>query len=230
MKYPRTMNLPWSDTQSRDDVFIQDCSCFEGKQVVITEKLDGENTNLYGVSDQYPNGRFHARSQETNHHPSRTWIKQLLAGICFQIPKCDQLCGENLYAHHSIFYTELPSYFFLFNMVRDYVVLSWEEIEYTAESLFLETAPVLYRGLWDEEKVKSIWTGKGNYPTFDGPDGKSVDAEGYVVRLASEFPVTDFHISVAKYVRKNHVQTDEHWMTKEVVPNRLKHVAKCHRK
>jgi hypothetical protein len=86
----------------------------------------------------------------------------------------------------------------------------------------LETAPVLYHGIWDEEKIKSIWTGRGTYPTFDGPDGKSVDAEGYVVRLASEFPISEFSTSVAKYVRENHVQTDGHWMSKMVIPNKLR--------
>jgi hypothetical protein len=45
--------------------------------------------------------------------------------------------------------------------------------------------------------------------------------EGYVVRLASSFKFDDFNKSVAKFVRKNHVQTNEHW-TKNWIKNGLK--------
>jgi hypothetical protein len=46
--------------------------------------------------------------------------------------------------------------------------------------------------------------------------------EGYVIRLADTFNIKDFQQSVGKFVRPNHVQTDEHWMSKPVEPNRLK--------
>jgi hypothetical protein len=222
MKYPRTYHLPWSETLSSDDRRIPDCSFFDGKQVVITEKLDGENCNLYGVSEDLPNGKFHARSQETSHHPSRNWIKQFLASICYQIPHTYQLCGENLFAYHSIFYEHLPSYFFAFAIFENDMVLPWQEIEDFCRELGIKTAPVIYRGTWDPHLVKSMWTGLGSYPTFDKPNGKLVDAEGYVVRIADAFPLSEFSKNVGKYVRAHHVQTDEHWMTKEVVPNRLR--------
>jgi hypothetical protein len=35
--------------------------------------------------------------------------------------------------------------------------------------------------------------------------------EGIVMRLAGEFDGDDFPNYVCKYVRANHVQTDEHW-------------------
>jgi hypothetical protein len=46
--------------------------------------------------------------------------------------------------------------------------------------------------------------------------------EGFVVRNADSFMLSDFENSIAKFVRRNHVQTDEHWMLKEVTPNKLK--------
>ena len=45
--------------------------------------------------------------------------------------------------------------------------------------------------------------------------------EGYVVRLHDEFKFVDFNKSVCKFVRKGHVQTDEHWMHREIIPNKL---------
>jgi hypothetical protein len=42
VKYPRTWHLPWSESESSDDVWLTDTKHFEGKEVVVTEKLDGE--------------------------------------------------------------------------------------------------------------------------------------------------------------------------------------------
>ena len=44
----------------------------------------------------------------------------------------------------------------------------------------------------------------------------------YVIRLTDGFQYNDFKHSVAKFVRENHVQTDKHWMTKQIKANRLK--------
>jgi hypothetical protein len=50
--------------------------------------------------------------------------------------------------------------------------------------------------------------------------------EGYVVRLAGEFPYSAFPLSVAKFVRKGHVQTTKHnWRTQAVIPNKMKNGA-----
>ena len=68
--------------------------------------------------------------------------------------------------------------------------------------------PVLYEGLWDEAIIRDL--------ILD-----TEKQEGYVVRLAESFAYRDFSSSLAKWVRKGHVQTDQHWMFAEVVPNRL---------
>lgn len=43
VKYPRTFHVPFSQSVSKDDKVLNDMSMFEGQQVVITVKLDGEN-------------------------------------------------------------------------------------------------------------------------------------------------------------------------------------------
>lgn len=219
-KYPRTMNMPHSGSNSSDDVWWKNTFAFDGQEVVITEKLDGEGTTIY------PDGHVHARSIDTTHHPSRSWIKALASGIAYQMPFASRICGENLFAWHSIFYIDLPSYFFVFGVYdRDGYCCSWDDVVDLCEELGLQTAPVLYRGLWDEEKIKELWTGVGEFPTFSDPDQKTpCDAEGYVVRLANEFPYEDFAECCAKYVRPHHVTTDSSWMTREITPNLLKNV------
>lgn len=41
-KYPRTPHLPWSGTISDDDKKLDSVKSFIGREVIVTEKLDGE--------------------------------------------------------------------------------------------------------------------------------------------------------------------------------------------
>jgi hypothetical protein len=224
IKYPRTMNFPWSKSNSSDDVWWKECTPFEDEEVVMTEKLDGECTTIY------PDGQCHARSIDTSHHPSRSWIKKEAARFAHHIPKGHRICGENLYAWHSIFYTELPTYFFVYGIYdNNNRCLSWEETEELCDMLDLITVPVIYQGEWNERLLPQLWTGHGSFPTFatqvEYPkypnDFKPCEAEGYVVRLSRGFPYEDFRYSCAKYVRENHVTTPTNWMTRAVIPNLL---------
>lgn len=43
VKYGRTFHLPWSPGAHDDDKTLKDTSQFEGKRVVVTKKMDGEN-------------------------------------------------------------------------------------------------------------------------------------------------------------------------------------------
>jgi hypothetical protein len=80
--------------------------------------------------------------------------------------------------------------------------------------------PVLYQGVYDEEKVKGCWTGKSLYGD---------EQEGYVLRTFDGFPYPTTAESkhempvfrnLAKYVRPKHVNTTDHWrMT--WTPNKL---------
>ena len=201
-KYPRTRHLPWSRGVASDDLVVTTASPFQGREVVVTEKMDGENTTLYSDG-------LHARSIDSRHHPSRNWVKALHGRIAHAIPEGWRLCGENLYALHSIPYSSLPSYFLLFSVWDEHNrCLSWDETVEWAGLLGLCHVPVLYRGLYDEERIRSL----------------SLDletCEGYVLRLADSFEYADFGACVAKWVRPHHVQSDEHWMHKAVVPNGL---------
>lgn len=201
-KYPRTPHLPWSPGATSDDVITRVPDAFLAGPVVVTEKLDGENTSMYrdGV---------HARSIDSKHHPSRDWVKRLQGTIGYQIPEGFRLCGENMFARHSIAYEDLASYFYVFSIWDDTnTCLSWEETKEWASLLGVQVVPTLYEGPWDEERIRGL--------TFD-----TDKVEGYVVRTARAFSYADFSDHIAKWVRTGHVQTDEHWMHGPVVPNGL---------
>ena len=138
-KYPRTRHLPWSPGASRDDVIAKEVEAFSGQRVIVSEKMDGENTTLY-------RDHSHARSLDSRHHPSRNWVKGLHGSIAHEIPEGWRICGENLYARHSIDYEELSTYFMLFSVWdADNRCLDWDSTCEWAELLGLETVPVLWQ-------------------------------------------------------------------------------------
>jgi hypothetical protein len=127
-----------------------------------------------------------------------------------------RICGENMYATHSIYYDELTGFFYVFGIYEELddidVCDSWDKTEQICARLGLRTVPVLYRGPWNEAAIKSCMTGVSKF-------GKT--QEGYVVRNAKEFLASDFQNNVAKFVRAHHVQTDEFWAN-NWKPNKLK--------
>lgn len=205
-KYPKTFHVPWSLGLQNDDRMQKDMSIFYDKEIVVTEKMDGENASLY--RDYY-----HARSTMSKHHPSRNWIKDLHKRIQTDIPEHFRICGENLYAEHSIKYGSLDNFFHVFSIWDNERCLPWDETLEWCELLDIPTVPVLYRGKYDEDLLKSLYK-----PIKDNGD----EMEGYVLRNTDSFHFLQFKNNLAKFVRKGHVQTDEHWMSKEVVPNKLK--------
>lgn len=202
-KYPRTPHLPWSPGADADDVVLKAQDVFRGHEIVVTEKLDGENTTMYP-------DHIHARSIDSRHHASRNWVKALHGDVAHQIPPKWRLCGENVYARHSVAYDDLESYFYLFSVWNeDNVCLSWDETLEWASLLGLVTPHEFYRGEWDLDIVTSI-------------EVDTAAVEGYVVRNAGRYHFDEFQDNIAKWVRKGHVQTDEHWMHAEIVPNGLR--------
>ena len=200
IKYPRTWHLPWSLGATKDDRIIANTSCFDGKRVVVTVKMDGENTRMY------PSG-IHARSLDYSPHKSRDWVKSLWSRVCGDIPEGWRLCGENLYARHSIEYLELESYFLLFSIWDGMKCLSWDETTEYAELMGLKMVKVLYDGVWDAEAVRNL---KLDLETN----------EGYVVRLADQFHYRDFNKSIAKFVRKGHA-AGSHWKPRDIIQNKM---------
>ena len=202
-KYPRTPHLPFSMGATDDDKILPSTEHFRGKRVVVTEKMDGENTTVY--SDF-----CHARSLDSKHKPYHSWLLSNIATFQAQIPENWRVCGEYLYAVHSIEYTALPTYFMAFSVWNDKnECLSWSDTVAFLEALGVKSVPVLYEGVYDDAKIKQI----AEKATQDG-------AEGVVVRLEDSFSYGDFSLSIAKYVRANHNQTDKSW-GKEIKKNTL---------
>lgn len=207
VKYPRTYHLPWSAGMNDDDRQMPDVSVFEGKVVVVTEKMDGENTTMY-------RDHIHARSVTSGGHPSRNWVKNYWGKIQYEIPAGWRICGENLYAKHSIWYTRLESLFLGFSVWTDRnICLSWPETLEYFSLLNILPVRVLYYDVFNEDRIKALYDEDTHYNS----------CEGYVVRLADAFGYGQFRNSVGKYVRAKHVMTTKHWMHGQAIePNIMK--------
>ncbi|EBA13361.1 RNA ligase family protein [Roseobacter sp. CCS2] len=188
-----------------DDKIASDLGAFEGAEVVITEKMDGENTTLYADG-------FHARSLDSGRHPSRDWLARFQAERGYLIPPGWRICGENLYARHALAYEDLPAYFLGFSVWNDANdCLSWDE----TLARFTD---------WNVEPVRTLWRGTfGPTTVLDVTGELNLDqVEGCVIRLASAFQISNFQRSVMKWVRPGHVQPGaQHWSKCPMIPNGL---------
>ncbi|TQK52604.1 putative kinase [Streptomyces sp. SLBN-118] len=199
---PPHTTSPWSPGAASDDVRAGDLSGLHGREVVVTEKLDGENTTLYADG-------LHARSLDSAHHPSRAWVKGLQGRVGSRIPQGWRVCGENLYARHSITYEDLESWFYGFSVWNgEGHCLDWDRTVRFLRRLGVPVPRVLWRGVFDERALRAL--------RLD-----TTRQEGYVVRTAGGFGPDEFGQRVAKWVRGGHVQTDAHWMHAAVVENGL---------
>lgn len=200
-KYPRTPHFRFSPGAKNDDRISDDYSNFIGKEVVITEKVDGSNTG-------FTKDGVYARSHATfTQNPWDVKARELHDMIGHFIPEDVYVFGEGTEAIHSIEYDKLTSIFYIFGVRENGLFLSWNEVEEYAFLLDLPTVPVLYKGIIEsEEELEEIVVKMATQPSRLG--GLS---EGIVLRVIDSFVEEEFDKNVIKWVRKNHVQTDSHW-------------------
>jgi hypothetical protein len=120
--------------------------------------------------------------------------------------------GEDIFGIHSIEYEAVreEDTFRLFAVRQinnaDYWC-SWSTVEDAAKELDVPLVPVLFRGVfYSMEDVTAFFKEE-----LGKPSGIGGEREGFVMRHEMGFHNDDFNSSICKYVRPNHVQTDQHW-------------------
>lgn len=220
MKYPHTPYFDFSPAVSekdrkRKDVYIN-LEDLLNKPLVFTIKMDGSNLGM-------TREKVFARNGMDARHKSFDLAKSFHNKIKKEIPEDEIWFGEWLYAKHSIKYTNLESYYQLFAVYfveEDYWTgISW--IKHRAEMHNFKMVPLLTRDYMhgpqygDIKTLKQVIQQEGDRVIRGGQ-------EGIVVRTRDGFYTKDINQSMAKYVRKDHVQTDEHWKTQKIERNLLK--------
>lgn len=207
-KYFSTFHLPWTQAATKDDKIFTvkqlETYFFPMKDAYASIKMDGENTTI-------GRGFSHARSLDSKDHWSRHHIKQLAAVLYKDIEPGWRICGENMLAIHSIEYKNLESFFYVFSVWDETNTrLSLDEMIEYCDFLDLKMAPIITRGPF---RGMNFVNNLGLDLTQD---------EGYVVSNSGRFHYNDAAKNLAKFVRKDHVQTDEHWMTGPIRKNTLR--------
>ena len=217
IKFPRIYHLPTSPGISSDDKVATNSMLDELSRevVVVTEKLDGENTAFFLNDGQIST---HARSPNPRPHPSRNYLKRFLSERYVEIasqPAYYKFFGEYLYAKHSIEYVDLEDYLYLFAILdaSTNYWLAWGKVVAVAKQLRLPVPKVIYTGKFDTFAIAETFEKYKN--------SVSHEIEGYVIRPERSFAYNkDVYLAV-KWVRKGHVTTNEHWTT-NWYPNKLR--------
>lgn len=237
-KYCRSLHAPISLGTTSDDRFMPKnyLKAFASlDQLILTEKLDGQNNCFKGL------GVF-ARSHAA---PSiLPWDKPLWQRwelMKYDLKSLDiEIFGENMYGTHSIAYSKLESFFYVFAIRHKGIWLSWEEVKYYAELFDFPVVPEipitttlksLYNEKDDENTILRNWLITNLGMTWeeyvekpgqlDGYDPKTglECSEGFVIRNANEYKTNSGLLNVEfnefdnlfKLVRSKHVKTDVHW-------------------
>lgn len=214
MKYPRTFHLNFSPGGTDDDKRLKNNLSFINQNIVITSKIDGSNVCL---TSKECFARTHSGPPS---HPSFDLFKQMHADMKVNIPDEFEIFGEFALAKHSIHYSSLPSYLFIFGILNTKTEywLSWKDVNEYCSLLNLTTVPQLFEGTISSEKEFIF---KINSLVKEKEFGID-EREGIVVRLIESFHNDFFKDSCAKWVRKNHVSPDnDHWKHQKIIKNEL---------
>jgi RNA ligase len=210
-KFPRIMHFTFSPNAQNDDR-IAGADWFKflcGKKLMLTEKIDGECSAIK------KDGVFARTHAVPNHNPWANFLWPIYDTISSELGDLE-IFGENMYAIHSIEYERLNSYFYVFAVRERGIWKSWDETKFIAEYFGFQCVPVYTT---DTELINNTLnlTDRQLEATVEEVSRKSnlgSICEGCVVRVADEFPDpgdSTMGYKMLKYVRKNHVQTNEHW-------------------
>jgi len=200
-KYPRTYHLKYSKGLTSDDRVASDVSNLIGSDIIITEKLDGSNTSI-------TKGGLYGRSHAD--FSKNPWDKEniiLQKNIGRYLSDDVYLFGEGMEGIHSITYSKLESFFYLFGVRDGDIWLDWDLVEEYSYLLDIPIVPVLFKGrVYSELELENIVS-----ELVKNDSKLGGELEGIVVRTFRGFVDSDFNKNVFKWVRQNHVQTDIHW-------------------
>lgn len=238
-KYARTPHVPWSAGGTADDEKVVDVAHFVGRRCRISEKLDGENNTLtstavfarsHGAPPVHPSNNWgkqvHAGIRDLIDPGLSVFVEYTYAlhSIWYR-----RMAEEKAYLHVIGVRDDNTG-----------IHWSTSDVDLMAAMLGLPTVPVLFEGIIEsEEHLRSLMPGTGqDGSAWGGLPIEMVDPEagsksryrvprlakgyradqnireGEVIRICDSYsdPLPGQpHRALAKAVRPDHVQSDEHW-------------------
>ena len=228
-KYPRTPHLAGSEGTSDDKRLgtADTALILSDPSLVVEEKLDGTNVGIHFMDDRLV---LQCRGHEitAGMHPQydlfKQWATTKRATFQQMLGQRYLMYGEWLYAKHSIFYRNLPHYFFEFDIFdkREQVFLDLERRLEILHGTGVPTVPVLHQGSADLESLQAMISTSRFCSEFENPFTQQNDnlMEGIYIRTEANGTVT----ARAKFVRPEFtekVKQSSHWQYEKMIPNQL---------
>jgi hypothetical protein len=248
-KYPRTRHIDGSRLQPGDeDLSAVPFKQLAGRHLVIEEKVDGANAGIRFD----PDGKLLLQSRghyltgggrERHFDLFKQWAHERADALRPVLGDRYVLYGEWLYAKHTVFYDELPSYFMEFD-VLDTVDGSFLDTPRRAELLRgvpLTSVRVLFSGTLERAKELTAKLGRSAFISErhlerlrESCAKYALDPEGVLRETDASTMMEGLYIKVEeagvvrerfKYIRAGFlsavVQSETHWLNRPIIPNRL---------
>lgn len=251
LKYPRTVHIRGSGLQKGDeDMETVPFEELVGKYLVVEEKIDGANSGISydGNWEQWLQSRGHFLTggpRERHFNLFKTWAATHNEVLLEVLVDRFVAYGEWMFAKHSEFYDLLPHYWLEFDVLDKETMefLSTERRRELLQDVPVVPVPVVAMGTFTclEELTSFI-----KHSLYKSPSWKTRLAEVAVkegldpVRVAEETDPSDLAEGLYvkwedretgtvkgryKFVRGEFVQriidSDEHWLSRPIVPNQL---------
>jgi RNA ligase len=231
VKYPRTPHL-FGSTGTDDDKRLSEAESIDfiaDGSLIVEEKIDGTNVGIHFTSDGQMILQCRGHLITQGMHPQYDLFKQWTAVkrdiLEERLEDRFILFGEWLYARHSVYYRQLPHYFFEFDIYdkEQQAFLSLDKRLSLIDGAGIETVPVLQQGAIGKDELEGLIGPSLFGSVFENPATRRTDdlMEGLYFRTEGAGAVT----GRAKFVRPEFVEKvkqSTHWQHQAMVPNLLK--------
>ena len=248
-KYPRTEHIEGSRQQPGDeDLQVVPFRQIAGRHLVVEEKIDGANTAIsfdeQGALLLQSRGHYLTGGPRERHfNLFKSWANMLAGALRPILGSRYVLYGEWLYAKHTVFYDQLPHYFFEFDVLDQTSgdFLSTERRRALLQGAGLISVPVLKMGAFKRLQdvtallQHSLYKGEdwrahlragaaaaGIDPEMAARQSDTSDLmEGLYLKVEEDGKVVERY----KFVRPDFLtaiaDSGTHWLDRPILPNRL---------
>jgi hypothetical protein len=248
-KYPRTHHILDSALQPGDEELSRaGFEAIAGRHLVIEEKVDGANSGISFDADGrlFLQSRGHyltGGGRERHFDQLKSWANEIRVHLWPVLGTRYIVYGEWVYAKHTIYYDQLPHYFLEFDVLdtETETFLSTPHRRKLLGHLPLHSVPVLHSGPVKTAADMKAFIGRSAFKsdhwraklfdvakipphTFDlvmKQTNMSDLMEGLYIKVEEDGIVTDRY----KFVRHDFLtsvfDSESHWQTRPILPNRL---------
>lgn len=196
---PMIPHLPWSFGRGIDNLVHKSLAMFEGREVVVTLKMDGIPTAM-SQSHLYTPTKY-VNTYPT--HPTSASILTKYQAIRQKLPAGYSFYGENVLAQRTVPYPYAPNSFLVHTVMDETGCI----LDYVASVMLcfevgLEVVPSFYHGKF---KADALRQASGIMNSLKIAGGLQ---EGFVVRNADAFNIRQYTVNTGKWVRSGFIDTN----------------------